>query len=185
MSETAKSNRKGRVLVITGTGKGKTSSALGVAIRASGQGFKVLFLQFIKKESSDYGEHRFFKKLDDAPFLLKPIGLGFKFGEDLYEQKDIDAAQNWKKELDNFLLSTSDHSKALVVLDEISYPLNYKWLDKNDILEMLGKYDDINFILTGRDMLEDIVTYADTVSEIKEIKHAYQEGRDADIGVEF
>lgn len=178
-------NHKGRIILITGNGKGKTSSALGTAVRASGQGFKVLFLQFIKKQNSDYGEHRFFNKLDSAPFLLKPIGLGFKFGENLYKEEDINAAKTWTEHLEQFLLSTSEYSKALVVLDEISYPISFGWLKIEEIIKTLTRYDELNFILTGRDMPKELVSYADTVSEVLEIKHAYQEGRPADIGIEF
>ena len=180
-----KNKRAGRVIVITGNGKGKTTSALGTAIRASGQGFKILFLQFIKKKNANYGEHRFFYKSDSSPFLLESIGLGFKFGENKYEIEDIKAAQSWLDKVENFLFTISDNTKVLIVLDEVSYPMIYKWIKEEDLLNILKKYSKINFILTGREMPQSICDYADTISNIEEIKHAYQEGRNADIGIEF
>jgi cob(I)alamin adenosyltransferase len=187
-----------RIIVITGHGKGKTTSAIGSAIRALGRGYKVLFYQFIKSSDAEYGEHLFFK----GSKKLKIVRFGLGCRKDFkYHKKDIEAAILGLKKIDQKLfeiekvfnanaqgsnkVSTKSEPKSLVVLDEVSYPLIWNWFPTKDLIKLIDKYPGLNFILTGRDMPQEIIDIADTVSSVQEIKHAYQKGIQAQRGIEF
>jgi len=175
-----------RIIVITGHGKGKTTSALGSSVRAIGRGFKVFFYQFIKSNDAEYGEHLYFKNGKD----LKMIKFGLGCRKDFkYTQEDIDAAisglKTIDKELFEFDKSKKSKPQTLVVLDEISYPMIWNWFSAQDVIKLIDKYPDLNFILTGRDMPQEIIAIADTVSSVQEVKHIYQTGVQAQKGIEF
>ena len=169
-----------RIIVITGHGKGKTTSAIGSAIRALGRGYKVFFYQFIKSKDCDYGEHLFFKNSKK----LKIVRFGLGCRKDMkYDKKDIESAISGLKKIDEELFKKT--GKTLVVLDEVSYPVIWNWFPATDVIKLMDKYADFDFILTGRDMPQDIIEVADTVSNVQEIKHAYQKGLQAQKGIEF
>jgi len=183
-----------RIIVLTGNGKGKTTSAIGSAVRALGRGYKVYFYQFIKSKDVDYGEHLFFKcgagrgASGKKCCGLNMVRLGYGCRKDFkYDAKDAKAAvQGLKKIAAEISFTPRTHlSKTLVVLDEVSYPIIYKWFTTNDVVSLIKKNPKTNFILTGRNMPKKLITLADTVSSIDEIKHAYQKGCKAEVGVEF
>lgn len=167
-----------RIIVLTGNGKGKTTSAIGTATRALGRGYKVFFYQFMKSMDVDYGEHLFFKGRG-----LDMIRLGHGCNKDFkYGPKDAIAATNGLKRIMDEIPS---NNQTLVILDEISYPMMYNWFHVQDVIALLNRFKDTNFILTGRDMPKELIDIADTVSSVDEVKHIYQKGQIAQQGIEL
>ena len=175
-------SRKGLILINTGPGKGKTTAALGTALRAVGCGMKVLMLQFIKG-SWHYGE------LDAAEafggsFVLKQMGRGFvKVGGAETDPEDVRLVeQAWAEARQAIDSGEWD----LVILDEINYAIGYKMLDVELVAEALrSKPEMVHVILTGRNAHPLLIELADTVTEMREVKHAYQKGILAQRGIEF
>ena len=175
-------SRRGLILINTGAGKGKTTAALGTGLRAVGNGMRVLMLQFLKG-SWHYGE------LDAAEtfhgnFVLKQMGRGFvKVGGAETDPEDVRMVeQAWEEAAAAILSGEWD----LVVLDEINYAIGYKMLDPEVVAEALrGKPEMVHVILTGRNAHPLLVELADTVTEMREVKHAYQKGILAQRGIEF
>jgi cob(I)alamin adenosyltransferase len=175
-------SRRGLILINTGPGKGKTTAALGTALRAVGCGMKVLMLQFIKG-SWHYGE------LDSAAafgenFVLKQMGRGFvKIGSvdpDPEDVRMVEAA--WAEAR----AAIESGEWDLVILDEINYAISYKMLDPAAVAEALrNKPEMVHVILTGRNAHPLLVELADTVTEMREVKHAYQKGILAQRGIEY
>jgi len=176
------SSRRGLILINTGPGKGKTTAALGTALRAVGCGMKVLMLQFIKG-SWHYGE------LDAAEafgenFVLKQMGRGFvKIGGAESDPEDIRLVEEaWAEAREAIHSGEWD----LVILDEINYAISYKMLDAEAVAEALRtKPEMVHVILTGRNAHPLLVELADTVTEMREVKHAYQKGILAQRGIEY
>ncbi len=173
-------SKKGLLMVFTGNGKGKTTSALGLTFRALGHGWRVCFIQFIKG-SWKYGEleaaKRFSGQLD-----FHVTGRGFTWkSEDL--DKDIAAArEGW--DLARRVIEENRHQ--LVVLDELTYLVSYKMLDEGEVLEVLGSRDPgLHVVVTGRGAGEGLIEAADLVTEMREIKHPYKHGIKAQQGIEF
>ena len=175
--------KKGLIIINTGNGKGKTTAALGVAFRALGHGFQVCMVQFIKG-SWKYGELESAKKFDN--FTLLPMGKGFvNLGGKEPDPKDIELAEATLKRGKEAIFS--DKYK-LVILDEINYALTYNLIKIEDVLEILrNKPENVHVILTGRnaDKFPELIEIADLVTEMKEIKHPYQQGITAQRGIEF
>lgn len=173
--------KKGLILVNTGEGKGKTTAALGTAVRAFGQGFKVAFLQFIKDQET--GESRFLKSLaasEPQRLYYKRLGLGLFFDEP--SEEDRRQAQEALQEAKKLIGADYD----LVVLDECCVAMDKGLIDPSAVLEMLkNKPEAVNVILTGRGCPPQIVELADTVTEMTMIKHAYKQGIQARRGIEF
>lgn len=171
--------KKGLIIVNTGNGKGKTTAALGVAMRACGYGMKVLMLQFFKGKWK-YGELRSAPKL--GTLELRTLGQGFT-----WESKDIEVDKRmvrdaWEQSKQEILSGKYD----LVVLDEINYALSYNFLPLDDVVEFLKKKPPmLHLILTGRDAKPEIIEIADLVTEMREIKHPFQQGIVAQKGIEF
>lgn len=170
---------RGLVLVHTGDGKGKSSSAFGVVIRALGWGHKVAVVQFIKG-TWDTGEKRFFDQLDMVDWFT--MGEGFTWDT---QDKDRDIAAATKAyEKACTLMSSGDYD--LVVLDEVNIALRYDYLDTETVLDGLkSRNSKTSVVLTGRDAKPEICDYADLVSEIQEIKHPFQAGIKAMKGVDY
>lgn len=174
--------RQGLLLINTGPGKGKTTAALGTAMRAAGNGMRVLILQFIKG-SWHYGE------LDAAGtlgpnFVLKQMGRGFvKVGGAETDPEDIRLVQAaW----DEARAAIYSGEWDMVVLDEINYAIGYGMLDPAIVAEALrNRPPMVHVILTGRNAHPSLVEIADTVTEMREVKHAYQKGIEAQRGVEY
>ena len=175
----ARSGRqRGIVVINTGNGKGKTTSALGVLFRSWGRGFKVVMLQFIKQTTSNYGENRAAKKLG---IEMIPLGGGFTWlSKDIEKDKAL-ARKAWglcKEKL------SGDYD--VVVLDEITYPVSYGWIPVEEVIEALRQRPKhMHVILTGRNAHEALVEYADLVTEMREIKHPFQQGIKAQPGLDF
>jgi len=175
----AAQKRKGLIIVNTGNGKGKTTAALGVALRACGYGMKVTMLQFFKGKWK-YGELRSAPKLETLE--IRPMGQGFT-----WESKDIEVDKRmvreaWQAASAEILSGKYD----LVILDEINYALSYGFLPVEDVVDFLKKKPDmLHVILTGRDARPEIIEIADTVTEMREIKHPFQKGIMAQKGIEF
>jgi cob(I)alamin adenosyltransferase len=209
MSETTEapteSSRRGLILINTGPGKGKTTAALGTAFRAAGNGMRVLFLQFLKG-SWHYGELDAAATLnaaltptlgsaitpDPSPpaapttqnFVIKQLGRGFvKVGNAETDPEDIRLVEAaWAESAAAILSGEWD----LVVLDEINYAIGYKMLSPESVAEVLrSKPEMTHVILTGRNAHPILVELADTVTEMREVKHAYQRGILAQRGIEF
>ena len=173
---------KGYIVVLTGEGKGKTTAALGMALRAIGHGFKVSILQFIKG-SMHYGELTAVKKL--APELeIEPLGYGFvHVNPEKPDPKDVEAARKaWEVCRERIL---SDRY-AMVILDEINDTIAYGLLPVEEVVDVLAKRPErLTVVLTGRGIHPSILTMADLVTEMIELKHPYQKGKKARKGIEY
>lgn len=173
---------KGLIIVNTGAGKGKTTAAMGTALRAVGNGMKVLMLQFLKG-SWHYGELDAVKAFGEN-FVMKQLGRGFvKVGGAETDPEDVKLVEAAWQEAEQAILSGH---WDLVVLDEINYAIGYKMLDPAKVVEALKrKPERVHVILTGRNAHPSIVEVADTVTEMREVKHAYQKGIMAQRGIEY
>jgi cob(I)alamin adenosyltransferase len=174
---------KGLVIVYTGKGKGKTTAALGMALRAVGYDHKVCMIQFIKG-SWHYGEMTSSKRLEPE-FELTAIGKGFVGIID-----DKSPIEDHKKIADEALHVARNkiNSKIynIVILDEINYAINLGLINLEDVLEIiLNKPDDVSVVLTGNYAKEEIIEKADLVTEMKEIKHPFKSGIKAKKGIDF
>ncbi|WP_407571153.1 cob(I)yrinic acid a,c-diamide adenosyltransferase [Deinococcus altitudinis] len=170
--------RRGLVIVNTGDGKGKTTAALGLMMRAHGRGLRVQLFQFIKHENAKFGEHRALEALG-IPFA--GLGDGFTWrSKDLGGSADM-AAAGW--ELAKAAILSAEHD--LVVLDEFTYALKYGWVGWPEVREVLERRDPgLHVVVTGRGALPELVEYADTVTEMGMVKHAYAAGIGAQAGIE-
>jgi cob(I)alamin adenosyltransferase len=174
--------RRGLIIVNTGPGKGKTTAAMGTALRAVGNGMKVLMLQFLKG-SWHYGELDAVKAFGDN-FIMKQLGRGFvKVGGAETDPEDIRMVEEaWQESREAILSGKWD----LVILDEINYAISYGMLDPEKVVETLKqKPEMVHVILTGRNAHAKIVEVADTVTEMRQVKHAYEAGILAQRGIEY
>ena len=171
--------RKALTIVYTGNGKGKTTAALGMLTRAWGRGLKVVMLSFIKSETSNYGEERAARRMD---IELIPLGAGFTWlSKDIEKDKAL-ARRCWALCKEKIESGAYD----IVVLDEITYALNYGWLDLDEVLDTLrNRPPDLHVVITGRDAPQALIEYADLVTEMREVKHPFQTGLKAQPGVDF
>lgn len=171
--------QKGLLLVLTGNGKGKSSSAFGMVARALGHGMKVGVAQFIKART-DTGEEAFFSKQPNVEWHV--LGDGFTW--DTQDRvKDIETSKRGWAVAERML---SDPSFNLVVLDELTYLLSYKYLDSDIVLDVLMNRPPMqHVVVTGRAASEQLCALADTVSEIQDIKHAYRNGVQAQLGIDL
>jgi cob(I)alamin adenosyltransferase len=182
MNSEQSNSRRGLILINTGPGKGKTTAALGTALRAVGCGMRVLMLQFIKG-SWHYGELDAVEAFG-ANFVLKQMGRGFvKIGGAEADPEDVRMVEEAWEEARKAILSGE---WDLVILDEINYAIGYKMLDPATVAETLkAKPEMVHVILTGRNAHPMLVELADTVTEMREVKHAYQKGILAQRGIEY
>ena len=175
--------RKGLIIIHTGPGKGKTTAALGTAFRAVGQGLKVLMVQFIKG-SWHYGELDAAKMLGDEHLKIIPMGRGFvKVGAEKPDPEDVRMVEEaWQFASGEILSERYD----MVILDEINYAISYGMLDPVKVGEALKRRPEmVHVILTGRNAHPTIVELADTVTEMRQVKHAYEKGVMAQRGIEY
>lgn len=167
------------VLVNTGNGKGKTSAAMGVVMRGVARGWPVAVVQFLKSGSWRTGEEKVCTQLGVAWWAM---GEGFTWDSDDLTQDEAVAAAAWEHA--QALISGGDHQ--LVVLDEVTYPLNWGWIDLDAAVAAIeGRPDHVNVVCTGRNAPAALIEIADTVSEINEVKHAYAAGIRAKKGIDF
>jgi cob(I)alamin adenosyltransferase len=171
---------KGLVQVYTGNGKGKTSAAFGLALRAIGRGLKVYIIQFIKG-GFDYGEMYIVNKLPNL--TLKAFGRGKFVLTKPPEKEDVTLAEEALK-LAKEIVQSGKYD--VVVLDEINVALSLKLIKLEQVLELIEcKPEHVELVLTGRDAPTEIVEVADLVTEMKEVKHPYKKGLQARKGVEY
>jgi len=182
MTDPTPQSRKGLILINTGPGKGKTTAALGTGLRAVGCGMRVLMLQFLKG-SWHYGELDAVLPFGDN-FTLKQLGRGFvKVGGAETDPEDLKLVQAaWQESRQAILSGEYD----LVILDEINYAIGYGMLDAEQVATtLLERPEMVHVILTGRNAHPKLVEIADTVTEMREVKHAYQKGILAQRGIEY
>ena len=176
---------RGVLIVLTGDGKGKSSSGFGTALRCLGHGYKVAIVQFIKG-TWECGEKNFLTESifrDAVPQLeYYVMGTGFTW-ETQNAELDRQAAEQVWAECEHVLRDPTIH---LVLLDELTYMLNFKYLDKEKILTAINNRPaNQNVIITGRGAKQYLIDMADTVSEIKAVKHAFDQGVKAQKGIEW
>jgi cob(I)alamin adenosyltransferase len=182
MMENMADSRKGLVLINTGPGKGKTTAAMGTALRAVGNGMRVLMLQFLKG-SWHYGELDAVQAFN-GNFVMKQMGRGFvKVGGAETDPEDLRLVRAaW----DEARAAIESGEWDMVVLDEINYAIGYGMLDPALVAETLrNRPEMVHVILTGRNAHPLLVELADTVTEMREVKHAYQKGILAQRGIEY
>jgi len=180
--EKPEGERRGLVIVHTGDGKGKSTAAFGLALRAFGRthvhGKRVKIFQFMKVPTARFGEHRMFEQLG---LPIEGLGDGFS-----WKSKDLDhsaqlARDGWARARDTIL--GGEH--FMVVLDELTYPLIYGWLPLDEVLQTLRERPrDVHVVITGRRCPPEIIELADTVTEMTLVKHAFQAGIPAQRGIE-
>ena len=177
------SSGDGLVIVYTGNGKGKTTAALGLSLRAIGYEHKVCMLQFIKG-SWHYGEMDSSKKLEPN-FELIAVGKGFvgilddNSPREEHEKYAAEAVRICREKI-------FSEKYDVIILDEVNYAINLGLIDVQEIIKIIKeKPSDLDLVLTGRDVKEEIVELADLVTEMKEIKHPFKSGIKAKKGIDF
>lgn len=170
--------RRGLILVHTGPGKGKSTAAFGLALRAHGRGKTVKIYQFMKVPSARFGEHRVFEQLG-----VPIIGLGDGFS---WKSKDLDHSAELARHGWNQAEATIRAGETfLVVLDEIMYPLRYGWVALEPVLACLRERPaHVHVVLTGRGAPQELIELADTVTEMTMVKHHFKAGVPAQRGIE-
>ena len=180
--EKPEGERRGLVIVNTGDGKGKSTAAFGLAMRAFGRthvhGKRVKIFQFMKVPSARFGEHRVFETLG---LPIEGLGDGFSWkSQDLAHSAQL-ARDGWQKARDAILSG----EYFMVTLDELTYPLIYGWLPLDDVLQTLRERPrDVHVVITGRRCPPEIIELADTVTEMTLVKHAFKAGIPAQRGIE-
>lgn len=175
--------KMGLVHIYTGDGKGKTTAAVGLGIRACGRGMKVLMVQFLK--SSDTGELNTIKKLE-PDFILKRGFNCKKFVWNMTTDELEEAAKEAKVIFENVKSVVLTDEFDLIILDELLGLLTIGFVNEADIIEMINnKSKEVELVITGRGAPEALIQSADYVSEIKAIKHPYHKGIPSRKGIEF
>jgi cob(I)alamin adenosyltransferase len=167
------------VLVNTGDGKGKSTAAFGVLMRGVARGWRVCVIQFIKSGKWKVGEEK----------VARQLGVDWLKGGDgfTWESPDLDQSRGravaaWQ--LAAAAIAGGDYQ--LVVLDEITYPMNYEWISTDEVIASIaGRPEHVNVVATGRDAPEALIEVADTVTEMVKVRHAYDRGIKARRGLDF
>ena len=178
-------NTKGLLMLNTGDGKGKTTAAIGVLVRAAGRGMHCCMIQFMKSKTDRYGEHESFEKLG---IEVHTMGDGFTWDTNDRSQDIATSEETWALCVDK--MRNGDYD--VLVFDELLYVLSYGFLDIDvviaEIREVRAKQPHLHLILTGRNVdnaLEKMIAEADLVTEMNEIKHPFHAGIFAQQGIEF
>lgn len=177
----ARASRKAASVVIvnTGDGKGKSTAAFGTALRAVSRGWKVCVIQFLKSDRWKTGERQSAVNLGVEWWS---IGDGFTWDSKDMERTEAVAREAWKVAEEK--IRSGDY--GLVVLDEITYPMNWGWIATADVVAAIrSRPASVNVIATGRDAPDALVGAADTVTEMRKVKHAFDEGVRAIRGIDF
>ena len=169
---------EGQVHVYTGDGKGKTTAALGLSIRAAGAGLRVFIAQFIKAD--EYSEIKALKRFSDL-ITVEQFGLG-GFIEGTPSSGDIEAAQKGVARVKEII---SSDTYDVVVLDEANIAVKFKLFSEQDLLDIIdAKSKNIELVITGRDAAPKIIEKADLVTQMNAVKHYFQNGVEARVGIE-
>jgi cob(I)alamin adenosyltransferase len=170
---------QGLIIVNTGNGKGKTTAALGLLLRAWGQGLRVAMFQFIKAKSGNWGESRAARQMGVE---IVPLGSGFTWTSDDLERDRALAREGW----DRCRAAITSGDYDVVIMDELTYCFTFDWLDLNEVLDTLRQRPaGQHVVITGRDAPNALIEFADLVTEMREIKHPYAAGIKAQKGIEF
>ena len=173
---------RGCVHIYCGDGKGKTSSAVGLAVRASGRGKKVLIVRFLKTEDS--GEVEVLRKIPGI--TVTPCDRTFGFVFRMNEEQKREAGAYFQSRFENAVKTAVEDGVDLLVLDEILASCNYGMVREDDVAEFLrNRPAEMEVVLTGRDPSDRLIALADYVSEIKMVKHPYTQGIGAREGLEY
>jgi cob(I)alamin adenosyltransferase len=168
-----------RVLVHTGEGKGKSSAAMGVMLRAISAGWKVAVVQFVKSGKWRSGEEAAGRSLGVDWWSL---GDGFTWDSKDMDRSEAVAREAWRSAAE--LIAAGEH--RLVILDEITYPMHWGWIDTAEVVETIrSRPEDVSIVATGRDAPPELREIADTVTEMVSRKHAFDQGIAAMRGIEF
>lgn len=167
------------VVVNTGNGKGKSSSAFGVAVRGVARGWTVRVVQFLKSGTWKTGEATVLPELGVEWW---EAGDGFTWDAEDLDESEALARAAWEHTRDRI----TDEGLDLIVLDEITYPINWGWIDLDDVVDTItGRATGVHVVLTGRDCPQALIDLADTVTEMREVKHAFQQGIMARRGIDY
>lgn len=184
MDKEKPSKERGLVLVYTGDGKGKTTAAVGLAIRATGRGKRAQMIQFIKSPKRTYGEKL---AADQLGIEIVQTGVGFTWTKTPEEHREA-LREGWRLAKERILSGAAD----LIILDEINNALAIDSFPIDDVLPLADVLETIrsrpqgmHLVLTGRGALPEIIEAADLVTEMKEVKHYYEEGVSAVLGIEM
>ena len=171
--------RRGLVIVNTGDGKGKSSSAFGMMLRAVARDWRVIVIQFIKSDKWQTGERK----------MAERLGVDWITGGDgfTWESDDMDSTIEAAREAWEYaqrVLVEGEYD--LVILDEVTYPISFEWIPVGDVVEtIVDRPAHVNVIITGRDADEALIKIADTATEMRKIKHVFDEGVPARRGLDF
>jgi cob(I)alamin adenosyltransferase len=173
------SDLEGQIIVYTGNGKGKTTAALGVVFRALGRDLKVAVVQYIKGKWKT-GERSYAEKLPQLTFHV--MGLGFTWESDDLSRDKLAAEKAWQVSRELIL----DGQHAIVVLDELTYVLNYGFVSVEEVMTTLNsRPPHVHVIITGRNAPEPLLNIADLVTEMQSVKHPFDKGVRAQPGLDF
>ena len=167
------------VLVNTGDGKGKSTAAFGTAMRAVARGWKVGVIQFLKSGEWSVGEEKVGRQLGIDWWVL---GDGFTWDSGDMDESEAIAREAWAQAKER--IASDDYD--MLILDEVTYPVNWGWIDNEDLLAAIAtRPPRLNLIVTGRDAPDELVEVADTVTEMKKVKHAFDRGVIARRGIDY
>ena len=177
---------KGLVQIYTGDGKGKTTAAFGLALRAAGQGNKVLIYQFLKPPSLDIGE-RFAIQLGAIRIRIESLDVPWDMAESFKDETAVSKMQKAIKEVLERIAQTAEKKfYDVLILDEIIFCLSKDLVKFEDIKNIVDRKDPaVEIVMTGRGATEELMALADLVTEIKNIKHPFDKGISARRGIEF
>jgi cob(I)alamin adenosyltransferase len=168
------------VLIYTGNGKGKTTAALGLGLRAVGHGIRVIMIQFMKGQIT-YGEIEAVKKL--PLFCIEQYGRPDFVNPEKPEDIDIKLAKDALRRAEDII---ENKTYDMVILDEINVAIEYGLIPLGDVISLIKRIPEtMHLVLTGRYMPEELLEHADMVSEVREIKHHFEKGKTAQEGIEF
>lgn len=172
--------RRGLVIVNTGPGKGKTTAALGTLLRAWGRGLQCCVIQFIKHEQGNWGEVKAARQLG---IEWHSTGDGFTWLSKDMDETVARARHAWSVAQQKI----ASGGYALIILDEFTYPLHYGWLDVEEVIAWLREHKptDLHLIITGRNAPVALIEFADIVTEMLKIKHPFDQGIQAQPGIEY
>jgi cob(I)alamin adenosyltransferase len=172
--------KQGLVIVYTGNGKGKTTAALGLLFRAWGRDMRICVVQFIKAKTGSWGEIKAARKLG---IEWHTLGDGFTWRSSDLTKTISYAKSGWELAQEKITSNSFD----VVILDEFTYPLQLGWLGAAQVIDWLAqnKPNELNLVITGRNAPQELIEYADLVTEMNSIKHPFDKGIKAKPGIDF
>jgi len=172
----------GKIHIYTGDGKGKTTAAVGLAVRYVGSGGELMFIQFLKP--SDSSEISVFQELEGVTLMPNPWNFGFTW--DMSESDREEARGIYSQYLDMLLFRTLQGNYGMLILDEVLTACSLGLVDEEQLMDMLDQLDDdMEVVMTGRDASQRLIDRADYVTEMKKIKHPFDQGVQARKGIEY